>query len=93
MVFTDKGYRGHNVSNKIVYRSGQKRGVTERIKKMLKRRQAIEPQIGHMKSEGKLRRNYLKGIFGDKLNAIFCGLGHNLRSIFRKLTETIPVYT
>lgn len=93
MVFTDKGYRGHDVRDKIVYRSGQKRGVTERIKKMLKRRQAIEPQIGHMKSEGKLRRNFLKGIFGDKLNAIFCGLGHNLRFIFRKLTEiSLPIH-
>jgi IS5 family transposase len=94
MVFTDKGYRGHSVTDKIVFKSGQKRGVTERIKKMLKRRQAIEPQIGHMKSEGKLRRNFLKGFFGDKLNAIFCGLGHNLRFVFRKLVEVpIPIYT
>jgi IS5 family transposase len=91
MAFTDKGYRGHNVTDKIVYRSGQKRGVTKSIKKMLKRRQAIEPQIGHMKEEGKLRRNFLKGVLGDKLNAILCGVGHNLRFIFRKLRE-IPAF-
>ena len=90
MAFTDKGYRGHGVTDKIIYRSGQKRGVTASIKKMLKRRQAIEPQIGHMKQEGKLARSFLKGFFGDKLNAILCGVGHNLRFIFRKLTE-IPI--
>lgn len=87
MAFTDKGYRGHSVTDKIVYRSGQKRGVTKPIKKMLKRRQAIEPQIGHMKQQGKLARCFLKGFLGDKLNAILCGVGHNLRFIFRKLSE------
>ena len=90
IAFTDKGYRGHSVTDKIVYRSGQKRGVTKSIKKMLKRRQAIEPQIGHMKQEGKLARSFLKDFLGDKLNAILCGVGHNLRFIFRKLSE-IPV--
>ena len=90
MAFTDKGYRGHDVTDKIVYRSGQKRGITKSVKKMLKRRQAIEPQIGHMKEEGKLRRNFLKGFFGDKLNAILCGVGHNLRFIFRKLRQ-VPI--
>lgn len=79
MVFTDRGYRGHGVTDKIIYRSGQKRGVTASIYRMLKRRQAVEPHIGHMKEEGKLRRNFLKGFIGDKVNAILCGMGHNLR--------------
>lgn len=89
MVFTDKGYRGHGVTDKIVYRSGQKRGVTTNIYRMLKRRQAIEPQIGHMKEEGKLRRNFLKGFIGDKVNAILCGMGHNLRFIMRQLKKSL----
>jgi IS5 family transposase len=92
VVFTDKGYRGHHVTDKLVFRSGQKRGVTAAIKKQIHRRQAIEPHIGHMKEEGKLRRNFLKGFLGDKLNAIFCGLGHNLRFFFRKLA-TIPGFS
>ncbi|MBE8215971.1 MAG: hypothetical protein HAW62_06585 [Endozoicomonadaceae bacterium] len=49
------------------------------LKKKLARRSAIEPYIGHMKSEGKLRRNMLKGKIGDKINAILCVVGHNLR--------------
>lgn len=85
MAFVDKGYRGHGITDKIVYRSGQKRGITKAIKKMLKRRQAIEPHIGHMKQDGKLGKNFLKGVLGDKLNAILSGMGHNLRLILRKL--------
>lgn len=90
-IFVDRGYRGHSVTDKVVYKSGQKRGITKAIKKLLKRRQAIEPHIGHMKEEGKLRRNFLKGFLGDKLNAILCGVGHNLRFIYRQLSK-IPAF-
>lgn len=83
--FVDKGYKGHDVEGKKVYISGQKRGMTRALKKLLKRRSAIEPHIGHMKSEGKLRRNYLKGAIGDTLNALLCAIGHNLRLIWRKV--------
>ena len=41
--------------------------------------------IGHMKADGKLRRNFLKGILGDALNALLCAVGHNLRLILRKI--------
>lgn len=82
-VFVDRGYKGHGVKEKKVYLSGQTKGMTAALKKALKRRQAIEPQIGHMKSDGKLGRNFLKGIFGDKANALLAGIGHNLRLIRR----------
>ena len=42
--------------NTEIFISGQKRGVTDVIRKQLKRRHAIEPHIGHMKMEGKLGR-------------------------------------
>jgi IS5 family transposase len=84
-VFVDKGYKGHGITDKQVYISGQKRGMTRALKKHLKRRSAIEPHIGHMKSEGKLRRNYLKGMLGDTLNALLCAIGHNMRMIWRKI--------
>ena len=53
-----------------VYRSGQKRGVHGQIKRELRRRAAIEPVIGHLKSEGHLDRIYLKGRHGDQANAV-----------------------
>ncbi len=59
--------------------------MTRTLKKHLKRRSAIDPHIGHMKSEGKLRRNNLKGAIGDALNALLCAIGHNMRLIWRHI--------
>ena len=39
--FVDKGYKGHGVTDKKIYISGQKRGISKAIKKRLKRRSAI----------------------------------------------------
>jgi IS5 family transposase len=58
---------------------------TRRLKRALKRRNAIEPVIGHMKNDGLLGRNYLKGELGDAMHAILCGAGHNIRMILRRL--------
>ena len=55
------------------------------LKKLLKRRQVIEPMIGHMKADGLLGKNWLKGADGDALHALLCGAGHNLRMILRHL--------
>ena len=85
-VFVDRGYRGHGEEGSSVYISGQKRGIkTLRLKRSLKRRQAIEPVIGHLKSDGLLDRNYLKGSEGDHMNVMLSCAGHNLRLILRQL--------
>lgn len=85
--YTDRGYRGHgcNGSTLKVWIAGAKRGVTAAIHRKLKRRNAVEPVIGHMKSDGRLARNFLKGIAGDAMNALLCGAGHNMRKILKKL--------
>lgn len=83
-IFLDKGYRGHDYDKPMrVYRSGQKRGLTPSIKRQLKRRSAIEPVIGHMKEDGRLGRNFLRNRHGDRLNAILCGVGQNVRLLLR----------
>ena len=84
--FVDRGYRGHGEEQTRVYISGQKRGIkTRRLKHSLKRRQAIEPVIGHLKADGLLGRNYLKGSAGDQMNVMLSCAGHNLRLILRQL--------
>lgn len=83
--YVDRGYKGHRLDTLSVWIAGTKRGVTKAIKKKLKRRNAVEPVIGHMKSDGRLGRNFLKGAEGDAMNALLCGAGHNLRKILRKL--------
>jgi len=85
--YVDRGYRGNGVKEVPVFMSGRKRGITPTIKKELRRRSAIEPVIGHMKEDGKLGRNYLRDCLGDKINALLCGSGHNLRIILRKLRD------
>ena len=84
--YVDRGYRGHGLADDVrVWIAGTKRGVTVAIKRKLKRRNAVEPVIGHMKNDGRLGRNFLKGVAGDAMNALLCGAGHNLRKILRQL--------
>jgi len=45
----------------------------------LRRRAAVEPIIGHAKSDGLLERNRLAGARGDAINAVLVGAGHNIR--------------
>lgn len=92
-VFVDLGYRGIELAGITIYKARQKRGVnTRRLKRALKRRNAIEPVIGHLKNDGLLGRNYLKGEMGDALHAILCGAGHNIRLILRRLRIFWPYF-
>ncbi len=83
--YVDRGYKGHKLGTLSVWIAGMKQGVTAAIKKKLKRRNVVEPVIGHMKSDGRLSRNFLKGVHGDAMNALLCGAGHNLRKILKRL--------
>ena len=84
--YVDKGYRGHDAPNPWrVFKSGQKRGVHGQIKKELRRRSAIEPVIGHCKTDGHLGRNFFKGRLGDQVNAVMSAVGYNLRLILKWL--------
>lgn len=85
-VYADKGYRGHDAPKPLrVFLSGQKRGVHGQIKRELRRRSAIEAAIGHMKTDGHLGRNFLKGRYGDQANAVLTAVGYNLRLILNWL--------
>ena len=83
-IVADRGYRGHNAppDHKMkVYISGQKRGVTDAIKRDLRRRSAVEPVIGHAKGEHRMGRNFLKGAKGDAANAVLAAAGYNFRRL------------
>ena len=83
-VIADAGYRGHNAPRSPglrVYTSGQKRGVTQQIKRELRRRAAVEPVIGHLKAEHRMGRNYLAGRAGDAVNALMAAVGYNFRRL------------
>ena len=47
----------------------------------MKRRAAVEPSIGHLKTEHRLERNRLKGVAGDALNAILAAAAMNFHKL------------
>ena len=83
-MLVDRGFRGHEVTNAQVLVS-YTRGLPRGLKQALKRRQAIEPWIGHMKQDGMLNRCHLKGSVGDQIHATLIAVAHNFRLILRKL--------
>jgi IS5 family transposase len=83
-IVADKGYRGHNAPperRRRVFISGQKRGVTPKIKRDLRRRAAVEPAIGHLKNEHRMGRCYLAGREGDAANAVLAAAACNFRRL------------
>jgi transposase, IS5 family len=89
----DKGYRGHNYPDRFkVWISGQVRRVTQAIRREMRRRAAVEPVIGHLKDGHRMRRNYLKGRDGDRINAVLAAAGYNfslLRRWFAQLLRAL----
>jgi transposase, IS5 family len=84
-VMVDQGYRGHGYKGSArvhVVRTIPRR-AKRALRRMLKRRAAIEPTIGHLKSDNRLDRNYLTGRVGDRINAVLSAAGYNLRKLLR----------
>ena len=91
LAVVDRGYRGHGVETTRVLISGTRRGLTPTLAKLLRRRSAIEPEIGHMKTDGRLTRCPLKGTTGDALFAVLCACGHNIRKILAHLRALLAL--
>ena len=66
-----------------VLHRGKPKTLTRRQWAWVKRRQAVEPVIGHLKDDCRLRRCHLKGAQGDALHVIACAAGYNLRWLLR----------
>ena len=85
--YCDLGYRGHNYTGdidiQVVNRFRRKR--PRALLRWWKRRSAIEPVIGHIKSDHGMDRNMLAGSTGDKLNAMLAGVGFNLLKLMKGL--------
>ena len=83
-IIADAGYRGGNAPRPYdmrVYTSGQKRRMTDAIKRHMRRRSAVEPVIGHMKSDHRMNRNFLAHATGDAINAVLAAVGNNFRRL------------
>ena len=88
-VYVDLGYRGVDQANPgiDIKHRGKFKSLTDQEKKMLKRRQAIEPIIGHLKADHRMNRCHLKGADGDSLHAVLCAAGYNIRWLLRMIVK------
>jgi IS5 family transposase len=84
----DLGFRGVDeacMPVQIIHR-GKFKSLDVQQRKWLKRRQAIEPAIGHTKSDNRMDRCWLGGSSGDALHAVLCAAGFNIRWLLRAIT-------
>jgi hypothetical protein len=61
--------------------------MTQTQRKWLKRKQAIEPEIGHLKADHRMERNWLKGSAGDALHTLCCAVGYNIKWLMRAISR------
>lgn len=89
-VYVDMGYRGHDYDGAVtVHVDKRRRGRTSQAQwRWMKRRAAVEPSIGHLKSEHRLERNRLKGTIGNEINAILAAAAMNFQKLFKAFWRT-----
>ncbi|MDR4516384.1 MAG: IS5 family transposase [Nitrosomonas sp.] len=81
----DRGYRGKSeVNGTTIILPGKalkrdSRYQRDKKRKQCRRRAAIEPIIGHLKSDYRMARNYLKGAIGDQINLLMAACAWNLK--------------
>ncbi len=85
----DLGFRGVDaeVAPVRVIHRGKAKSLNARQRQWLKRRQAVEPIIGHTKADHGMRRCWLKGESGDALHAVLCAVGFNIRWLLRAIAR------
>lgn len=88
-VFVDLGYRGVDQENsgvRIIHR-GKKQRISAEEHRQLRRRQAIEPIISHLKQDHRMDRCHLKGAEGDAVHAVLCAAGYNIQWLLRMIVK------
>ena len=89
--YVDKGYRGHGYSGATnIHVAGAAYANRSRAERRRRRRRsAIEPKIGHLKSDHRMDRCFLAGLAGDAINALLAAAGSNLRKLLRRLAAAL----
>ena len=60
-----------------------------KLRKQFKRRAAIEPVIGHLKTGHRVARNFYKGIKGDEINILLAAAAFNFKRMMNKWKQSI----
>jgi IS5 family transposase len=90
-VYVDKGYRGHGVRGPTaVHIAGTaSKHLPRSERRRRRRRSAIEPKIGHLKSDHRVRRCFLTGLAGDAINIILAAAAANFRKLLGRLCRAL----
>lgn len=95
--FCDRGFRGRKKvsGTAVVLPESPSPKSTEHFKRKARknfgRRSAIEPVIGHLKSDFRLARNYLKGTIGDAINLLLAAAAFNCRKWMNAVAEGLLI--
>ncbi len=84
--FSQETSMDDNPDKEIIHR-GKFKSLSKQQKGWLKRRTAVEPAIGHLKSDHRMDRCWLQGALGDALHSISCAAGYNLRWLMRAIAR------
>ena len=94
MVYVDQGYLGdgYTVDSHVYLNKRRRSRTAQSVRRWMKRRAAIETGIGHLKQEHRMDRNLLKGVTGDRINALLSATGMNLRKLLRILADLLSLF-
>ncbi len=87
----DRDYRGKSkIDNTRIHipkppRKNASKAMQDEMRKRFQRRAAIEPVIGHLKSDHRLNRNFLKGFTGDQINLLMAAAAFNFKKWMREV--------
>ena len=93
MAICDRGYRGKRIVDGTRIEMPKKplklasAYEKRKARKRFRRRAGIEPVIGHLKSDFRLLRNYLKGSVGDSINLMLAAAAYNFKKLMRQLLD------
>ena len=73
----------------LIKHRGWIRSMSDKDRQQLKRRQAVEPVIAHLKADHRMARCWLKGSIGDAINTVLAAAGFNLRWLMRALVRLL----
>ncbi len=86
----DRGYKGKKKFGETTIilpgapLKNDNRYQRDKKRKRCRRRAAIEPIIGHLKTDFRLTRNFLKGIAGDSINLLMAACAWNMAKWMRQ---------
>ena len=93
----DRGYRGKSKvgDTRILIPKPPGKKTTayqkQKARKRFRKRAGIEPIIGHLKSDYRLFRNYLKGSIGDSVNLMLAAAAFNFNKWLREVRDFLLV--